>query len=281
MYQIGYYYTRSKETAGIHAGPPASKALDPTQFKGFRLLESTKVNHDTSHFRFALEPNQELGLDITSCLVVRAKLGDDVKPTIRPYTPVSPEHARGYFDLAIKKYPTGKMSSHIHAMSPGDVLEVKGPIAKYPYKKNALKEVGMIAGGSGLTPMFQLIQHVLDDPEDKTKLTLLFANKTEDDILMRSTLDKWAKDHPGRFQVHYVVDKTPSKDWKGEQGHVTKEMIQKYMPASSQNDVLVSVCGPPPMMKLISGAKAPDFSQGQVDGLFKELGYSSQQVFKF
>ncbi|KAJ2666382.1 hypothetical protein GGH99_006753, partial [Coemansia sp. RSA 1285] len=67
----------------------------------------------------------------------------------------------------------------------------------------------------------------------------------------------------------------------GDVGFVTKELVQKYMPASSNQDVLVSVCGPLPMMKSISGAKAPDYSQGEVGGILKELGYTSDQVFKF
>ncbi|PIA15883.1 NADH-cytochrome b5 reductase [Coemansia reversa NRRL 1564] len=275
----GYYYTRSKEMQA--SSIPATKALDPSKFTPFTLKEKVPINHDTSRFRFALGTNEELGLDITSCLVVKAKLDNDEKATIRPYTPVSPQHARGYFDLVIKDYPQGKMSSHIHGLSPGETIEIKGPIPKFPYKADAFKEIGMVAGGSGITPMVQLIQHVLEDPNDHTKLTLIFANKSEDDIILRSTLDEYAKKHPDQFNVHYVVDKAASGDWKGGVGFVTKEMIQKYLPASSQDDVLVSVCGPPPMMKSVSGPKAPDYSQGEVSGLFKELGYTSKQVFKF
>ncbi|KAJ1796697.1 hypothetical protein LPJ75_007192, partial [Coemansia sp. RSA 2598] len=104
-------------------------------------------------------PDQMLGLDITSCILVKARVGNSFMPTIRPYTPVSQQDARGYFDLVIKHCPGGKMSSHIHSLAPGDVLEIKGPMSKYPYKAGALKEVGMIAGGSGITPMLQLIQH--------------------------------------------------------------------------------------------------------------------------
>ncbi|KAJ2097973.1 hypothetical protein GGI16_004410 [Coemansia sp. S142-1] len=279
--QIGYLYTRSKQTIDVESATPATKALDPKNFVGFRLKEAIPINHDTSRFRFALEPNQELGLDITSCFVVKAKVGNDEKPTIRPYTPVSPQHARGYFDLVIKKYATGKMSSHIHAMAPGDILEIKGPVPKLPYKTGALKEIGMIAGGSGITPMLQLIQHVLADPNDHTKMTLVFANKSEDDIILRSTLDEFAKKHPDQLKVHYVIDKASSADWRGDVGYVNKELVQKYMPAADKDNILVSVCGPVPMMKSISGVKAPDYSQGEVGGIFKELGYTSEQVFKF
>lgn len=40
----------------------------------------------------------------------------------------------------------------------------------------------MIAGGSGITPMFQIIKSSVKDKEDKTKLALIYANVDEDDI---------------------------------------------------------------------------------------------------
>ncbi|ORX68699.1 cytochrome-b5 reductase [Linderina pennispora] len=279
----GYYYTRSKQTADIAevSSAPVTTALDPKNFTKFTLREVQPINHDTALYRFALGENQELGLNVTSCLVVKAKIGDDEKPTIRPYTPTSAKHARGHFDLVVKTYEAGKMSKHIHTLKPGDTIEMKGPIPKYPYKANALKEIGMVAGGSGITPMLQFIEQITNDPEDKTKLTLVFANKSEEDIILRSTLDEYARKHPDQLKVHYVIDKATSADWKGETGFVTKELVQKYLPAPSEGNVLVVACGPPPMMKAVSGPKAPDYSQGEVGGIFKELGYSSEQVFKF
>lgn len=46
--------------------------------------------------------------------------------------------------------------------------------------------------------MYQIIQHALTLPTDKTKLTLIFSNVSEKDILMKETLDKWASEHKER-----------------------------------------------------------------------------------
>jgi len=67
-----------------------------------------------------------------------------------------------------------------------------------------VKEIGMIAGGTGIAPMYQVIRALLDDPTDKTKLHLLFANRSEADILMKEELEAAAKDP--RIKVHYTVD---------------------------------------------------------------------------
>jgi cytochrome-b5 reductase len=40
----------------------------------------------------------------------------------------------------------------------------------------------MVAGGTGLTPMYQIIKASLKDPKDTTKLCLIYANISEDDI---------------------------------------------------------------------------------------------------
>jgi NAD(P)H-flavin reductase len=74
------------------------------------------------------------------------------------------------------------MSQHIAHLKPGETLSFKGPIAKYPYKANEFAHGFAIGGGSGITPMYQMITHSLELPEDKTKWTLMFANVTEKDI---------------------------------------------------------------------------------------------------
>lgn len=36
-----------------------------------------------------------------------------------------------------------------------------------------------VQGGTGITPMFQLIQDICNNPEDKTEISLIFTNKVE------------------------------------------------------------------------------------------------------
>lgn len=62
-------------------------------------------------------------------------------------------------------------------------------------------------GGTGIAPMLQLIRHILKDPKDETKLSLLFANQTEKDILLRDELEQAAKEHPDRFKFWYTLDR--------------------------------------------------------------------------
>lgn len=184
----------------------------------------------------------------------------------------------------IKNYPTGKMSPLIHSKKPGDTILVKGPMSKFTYTANSKSKIGMIAGGTGITPMLQLINRVLQNKEDNTKISLLFGNVSEQDILLKEEIDKLANENSDRFEVHYAIDKPSSSsitsELKHEVGIISEEMIKKYIPKPA-NDSLVLVCGPPKMMELVSGKKAVDYSQGELTGILKKLGYSNEQVFKY
>jgi NAD(P)H-flavin reductase len=45
----------------------------------------------------------------------------------------------------------------------------------------------MVGGGTGITPLYQVIQYVTEAEAESERpaLTLLFANRTEDDILVK------------------------------------------------------------------------------------------------
>jgi cytochrome-b5 reductase len=53
--------------------------------------------------------------------------------------------------------------------------------------------------------MYQIIKAILSNPEDKTEISLIFANVNVDDILLKDELDKLADNHP-QFKVYYVLN---------------------------------------------------------------------------
>ncbi|GAN03523.1 NADH-cytochrome b5 reductase 2 [Mucor ambiguus] len=249
-------------------------------FASLKLLEIQPVNHNTSLFRFALPEGQTSGLPVASCVIAKHSSGGFL-PVLRPYTPISDEKTSGHIDFMIKKYDNGAMTPLIHNMKPGDTLEFKGPMSKYDWERNQRQNVGMIAGGTGITPMLQLIRRIFrEDSTDKNvKVSLIYANQTEQDILLKSELDEIAKKHPDRFKVVYALDTAPT-NWTGVSGFVNKEVIQEHLPGPQVEDSVIFVCGPPPMVKSIAGETIL-MSQGKFGGILKELGYSKNSVFKF
>eukprot|EP01024_Parvocaulis_polyphysoides_P071023 TRINITY_DN8807_c0_g1_i5.p6 TRINITY_DN8807_c0_g1~~TRINITY_DN8807_c0_g1_i5.p6 ORF type:complete len:139 (+),score=21.27 TRINITY_DN8807_c0_g1_i5:44-418(+) len=104
----------------------------------------------------------------------------------------------------------------------------------------------MIAGGTGITPMYQVIKAILKNSQDKTKISLLFSNRTEEDILLRQELDEFAIENP-KFRVYYTLSQTP-KSWKFGRGHVNLQMMRNNLFRASEDSVVL-LSGPVPMLE--------------------------------
>lgn len=240
--------------------------LDPENFKEFKLVKRTQLSHNVAKFTFALpSPTSVLGLPIGQHISCRGEdsQGEEV---IKPYTPTTLDSDVGRFELVIKMYPQGRMSHHFREMRVGDYLAVKGPKGRFRYQPGQVRAFGMIAGGSGITPMFQVARAILENPKDKTKVHLIYANVTYEDILLKEELDGLASEYPGRFKVYYVLNQPP-ESWDGGVGFVSMEMIQIHCPAPAA-DIQILRCGPPPMNKAMAGH-------------LEALGYAPEMQFQF
>jgi cytochrome-b5 reductase len=155
------------------------------------LLEKEELSHDTRRFRFGLPSKRHiLGLPVGQHISLRYT-DEAGKLVMRSYTPVSSDDVKGYVDLVVKvyfkdvhpKFPEGgKMSQHLEHLQLGETIEVSGPKGKLSYvgkgefqikhrvrdpepEVRRAKKIGMIAGGTGLTPMLQVIRRALQDPK--------------------------------------------------------------------------------------------------------------------
>merc|ERR1712039_615412 len=198
-------------------------------------------------------------------MLLKAKVGSST--VMRPYSPMTDDTTRGHVDLLVKVYfagvhpnfpEGGKMSQHLESMQIGDTIDVKGPLGEFIYQgfgsfslKGALGKCGkitLVAGGTGLTPCYQVLAAVLREAQDTTQVRLLYANRTPDDILMREELDGLARSHPERFQLWYTVDRIQEGSvWDYDVGFVTKDMMEAHLFLGGDDDTIALMCGPPPM----------------------------------
>ncbi|CAK6949998.1 NADH-cytochrome b5 reductase 3 [Scomber scombrus] len=250
---------------------PAITLEDPNIKYALRLIDKQIVSHDTRKFRFALpSPEHILGLPIGQHIYLSAKI--DGKLVVRPYTPTSSDDDKGCVDLVVKiyfkdvnpKFPEGgKMSQYLESLKLNDVIDFRGPSGLLVYKSRGkfaiqpdkksqaeiktAKHLGMIAGGTGITPMLQIITAIMKDPQDQTVCYLLFANQTEKDILLRPELEEIQANNPDRFNLWFTLDRAPD-DWEYSQGFINEDMIRDHLPPPS-DDSLILMCGPPPMIQ--------------------------------
>jgi cytochrome-b5 reductase len=264
---------------------------DPDKKYSLKLIEKIEVSPDTRQFIFELpSKNHILGLPVGQHIYLSAKV--DGKLVVRPYTPISSDDDKGTVKLMIKvyfanshpKFPDGgKMSQYLESLHIGDHIDFRGPSGLITYEGNGVfalkkeknatpalrqfKNVSMIAGGTGITPMLQVIAEILKHADDPTKLALIFANQTPDDILLKDELDELAERHPNRFKVWYTVDR-PTPLWKYSSGFINEEMISNHLHQPG-DETAVFMCGPPPM---INFACHPALDK---------LGYPAENRFAF
>ncbi|EPQ53162.1 nitrate reductase [Gloeophyllum trabeum ATCC 11539] len=239
--------------------------LNKRAWKSVRLTEIRQLNHDSWIYRFSL-PTQtrQLGLPVGQHVFVRLRRKDTSELVQRAYTPVSWHKSAGSVEFLIKiyhpspQYPAGgKMTVGFHQLTIGDLVELKGPLGSFEWRgsgvavwkgvERRIKNLGLICGGSGITPILQVLRRVLHDENDRTRLWLISANKTEADILCRDELEVLQSTHGNnRFRLHYTLTTCPNQ-WKYGVGRISEDMIAEHMPSPS-HDGLILVCGPDGMI---------------------------------
>lgn len=284
---------KSKQVISASAGlptPSPSRLSSPSattrsfietkKWQDIALVEKIHLTHDIRLFRFAFgHPDQLLGLPLGNHLFLKIKTNDSLY--VRAYTPTSLPDQRGHFDLMIKVYfkdtdprfpAGGVVSQYLDTMTIGDSIAIKGPIGSFTYngqghyshasgRKGKCLQIGMICGGTGLTPMYQILQAILADKvHDETKVSLIFGNRTEDDILMRKEINDAGNGlGPDRFHLWHVLSGKSPEGWKYGMGFINKDMIEEHLfpttwsAQDSTNDPasrIVLLCGPPPMISL-------------------------------
>lgn len=255
----------------------ASSCYIPTSWVSFPLIEQKEYSADSKVYSFALPEGQGLDLPVCSCILTRTPDGQGA----RPYTPISSGRMKGRFELLIKRYDQGLVSNHIDSLKPGDKAWFKhvskNVKVQHPFPQ---KKIGMVCGGTGITPMFQAIQKIVEELEHPFEVVCLYGNRSPQDILLRAELDDLVERSQGRVKIVHVVSgsKAPIPDWDGEKGWVDEERAKKYLPPP-EDDPLIMVCGLPALYRTFCGMRDEDeLPEGSV---LQKLGYKPEQVVKF
>eukprot|EP00527_Entomoneis_sp_CCMP2396_P000123 CAMPEP_0198154658 /NCGR_PEP_ID=MMETSP1443-20131203/68719_1 /TAXON_ID=186043 /ORGANISM="Entomoneis sp., Strain CCMP2396" /LENGTH=270 /DNA_ID=CAMNT_0043821353 /DNA_START=475 /DNA_END=1283 /DNA_ORIENTATION=- len=236
------------------SGPPQPpKVLPVDDYTPFPLIDKKVLSHDSCRYTLGLPEGHVLGLPIGQHISLKFT-GPDGKAVQRSYTPVTDDTVVGRVELVVKvyrplppKFPVGGLlSQHLDSLKIGETILVKGPKGHLTYKgkgkfstkplgkpleERSCKYIGMMAGGTGITPMLQILQAVFLNNKYRdatTKVKLIYCNQTPDDILVREELNALEAKYGDRLEIWYTVDRVgdlaPS-EWKYDVGFISPEMV--------------------------------------------------------
>lgn len=199
------------------------------------LKKIEPVTHDTHHLVF----DRPEGFDYSPGQGVELHLlKDGWENKGRPFTPITLPHEPD-LEFIIKSYPDHKgVTEQIGRMKPGDEVEMKGPFG-------AISDQGpgvFIAGGAGVTPMIAVLRKRLHDHGTLSGSTLVFANKTEADIIWRDRFEAMEG-----LATAFVVDEPGASVPRQ---RLDRDYLRRFVKADSR----CYLCGPPPMMRAVSEA---------------------------
>ncbi|KAF1741833.1 hypothetical protein MXB_2187 [Myxobolus squamalis] len=191
----------------------------------------------------------------------------------------------GHLDLAIRIYfpneehtEGGAVSQYMYSLKVGQTVAISGPYGNISYegygrfsmkndKKVTVSKITMIAGGTGITPMLQILRYIYHLKDDKTKIKLIYANKDDSEIMLYSQISEIERNlDEGQLEPYYVL-KNPPPDFAYGKGRISNEMLISYGWAPSE-DTIALCCGRPKINKIMMEK-------------LREVGYQESQIYCF
>ena len=142
-----------------------------------------------------------------------------------------------------KKLTESEFSNALETMQVGDWAMIDAPYGRFTFE-GEYEKIGMLSGGIGITPLRSICRYCTDMQLD-AKITLLYGNLTENDIVFRKELTEMQKRNKN-LKVVFTLDQ-PSEEWTGHTGYINVDMVKKEVPDYMKR--VFYTCGPPGMIR--------------------------------
>ena len=238
---------RPRSSAGSVVSLPGKTPNMTRPLKVVKVVHETKdavsiylTEADGSALEF--RPGQFLSVDVTV----------DGERLRRAYSfanaclPDTPAH------VTVKRIEAGRVSNYLNdTVREGDELQVLGPSGSFTIEPRQVNErhLIMVAGGVGITPLMSIAESALR-LERGSRVTLIYGNRTWDEVIFRDRLAALCAEFSDRLVVDHVLE-LPPQSWSGGEGLLDSDVLETRMRTLGVEDnglIRYFVCGPTPMI---------------------------------
>ncbi|WP_440063565.1 ferredoxin reductase [Streptosporangium sp. OZ121] len=155
-------------------------------------------------------------------------------------------------ELTVELLPDGEVSPYLaRVLSPGDPLEVRGPIGGwFVWRPETPEPVQLVAGGSGVVPLMAMIR-ARASAGIRTPFRLLYSARGPRSALYRAELDRQSADGSG-LDVTYAYTREVPDGWGRPPARVDAALLAEAVwPADREPAVFV--CGPTGFVETAAG----------------------------
>ena len=217
------------------------------------LLKINKIINETEDIKTFIFEKQKINFKSGQFLNYKLDVKDPRSSTRSFSIASSPTENFLMLSTKISQSPFKQM---LNLMNVNDEIEAAGPYGIFILDE--IKDVVMLSGGIGITPLRSMIKYSLDK-KLKVKITLFYSNKIPEDILYRKELETFAKNRNFTLVNTITEPKESKESWKGITGRIDENLIKKYV--KDFNNKIFYICGPPKMVdamvEILKGMNIP------------------------
>ncbi len=156
--------------------------------------------------------------------------------------------------LSTKIRPESPYKTRLNALTSGDKVTLMGPGGQFTLPEQGEDQIVLLGGGIGITPFRGIIKYATDK-QLHYKITLLYSNRTPEDIVYKQDWERFQSQNPNLTIIHTITRPEESQtEWKGHTGRIDANLVHEYVP--NMERAIFYVCGPPSLVSYLTNILA-------------------------
>lgn len=209
-----------------------------SRYHPLRVRAVVEETHDTKSIEFEVPATLAEHFRYRPGQFLTLRLPIEGKYVPRCYSMSSAPSLDEGLRVTVKRVHQGRGSNWVcDKLRSGDTVELLPPSGLFS-PKDLSQNFLLLAGGSGITPVFSILRTVLQ--QHQGKVVLFYANRDEKSVIFKTALRELAAQYPDRLQVVHWLDSV--------QGAPSQQQLAAWAKPWVTQAGQAFICGPGPFM---------------------------------